>query len=81
MYGSTESSKGIIKLLSAIAHEAYLKDIANRASCALQPMTNRRIILVAVFGDDGLYQCYVREVRLNLPNDGYLIAIPLNSKP
>lgn len=81
MYGSTESSKGIIKLLSAIAHEAYLKDIANRASCALQPLTNRKALLVSRYGDDGLYQCYVREVKLNLPSEGYLIASLVSSKP
>lgn len=81
MYSSKRYSEIRVASLSAMSHESYLKDIADRASYALQPLTNPKAILVTRHEMEGFYWCYIREVKLDLPNEGYLIAISLDVKP
>jgi hypothetical protein len=69
------------EILSGDSHKAYLADCEARAKQALQPIGRPVAILLPRYGISGLYWCKVHTVKLDIPDKGFMIAIPLADKP
>ena len=74
-------SKSEMRYRSAIANKAFLTAIKDRANYALQPLTNPKSILVAAGDGRRLSFCSLRQVKLDLPLQGFMIAVSLLDKP
>lgn len=84
MFGSRFRSLRQEEIDSWVANKAYLAACEDRAKRALEPMEARpRIIWVERYGLPPLwrFQCRVHTVKLDLPDLGFMVAIPLDRKP
>lgn len=82
MFSSKGYSPRRSEIRSAIAYQEYLRDCRDREKQALEPMARPKVIWVERYGFPATnrFQCYVHTVKRNLPDEGYLIAIPLDSR-
>lgn len=78
---NSKHSHAQLRQQSAMANKAYLEGIEARTNYALQPLTNPKSILVFIGDGRRLSFCSLRQVKLNLPLQGFMIAVSLLDKP